>query len=205
MKGIQGEFGIGLLSFWTVGEELVMASPGADGRVYEMRMRKGDPSYSVVRRGTLVAETGTRLRIAPLLPGVRQLSGEKIQWYLASELRERIRQSGVRIRVVDKQARKEFIVEPHQFTGELLHHLPAAANPRGEIYVELYLNSPDPGNEVGLYRSGTRILRSLASWTPSRSRPGPTAICRASSMFHSSRSRPPRAPASSRMAPLNRS
>lgn len=162
MKGIQGEFGIGLLSFWTVGEELVMASPGADGRVYEMRMRKGDPSYSVVRRGTLVAETGTRLRIAPLLPGVRQLSGEKIQWYLASELRERIRQSGVRIRVVEKQARKEFIVEPHQFTGELLHHLPAAANPRGEIYVELYLNSPDPGNEVGLYRSGTRILRSLA-------------------------------------------
>ena len=30
-------------------------------------------------------------KIRPLLPGVRQLSGEKIQRYLASELRERIR------------------------------------------------------------------------------------------------------------------
>lgn len=160
-KGIQGEFGIGLLSFWTVGEELIMASAGSDGRIHEMRMRKGDPNYSVTRRGTLVSESGTKLRIVPLLPGVRQLSGEKIQWYLASELRERIRQSGVRIRVVDKQARKEFNVEPRQFTGELLHQLPAAKSPHGEIYVELYLNPPESGNEVGLYRSGTRILGSL--------------------------------------------
>ena len=37
---LQGEFGIGLLSFWTVGEELTMSSAGADGRAYQMRMRK---------------------------------------------------------------------------------------------------------------------------------------------------------------------
>jgi hypothetical protein len=160
-KGIQGEFGIGLLSFWTVGEELAMTSAGADGRIHEMRMRKGDPSYTVTIRNTLVPEAGTRLRISPLLPGIRQLSGEKLQWYLAAELRERIRQSGARIRVVDRQARKEFNVEPRMFTGELLHHLPAATAPQGEVYVELYLNAPDPGNEVALYRSGTRILRSL--------------------------------------------
>jgi len=160
-KGIQGEFGIGLLSFWTVGEELAMASAGADGRIHEMRMRKGDPGYTVTIRNTLVPEAGTRLRISPLLPGVRQLSGEKIQWYLAAELRERIRQSSARIKVVDRQARKEFNVEPRMFTGELLHHLPAATAPQGEIYVELYLNAPDPANEVALYRSGTRILRSL--------------------------------------------
>jgi hypothetical protein len=57
--GIQGEFGIGLLSFWTVGEHLAMSSSGADGRTYEMRMRKGDPSYAVVRRRILHAEPGT--------------------------------------------------------------------------------------------------------------------------------------------------
>jgi hypothetical protein len=157
-KGVQGEFGIGLLSFWTVGEELAMTSAGADGRTYEMQMRKGDPSYSVTIRHPLLQETGTRLKIRPLLPGVRQLSGEKIQWYLASELRERIRSSGVNIRVIDRQARKEFVVVPRQFTGELLHHLPVPATPRGEAYLELYLNSPDPANAVGLYRSGTRIL-----------------------------------------------
>jgi hypothetical protein len=159
-RGIQGEFGIGLLSFWTVGEELAMSSAGADGHLYEMRMRRHDPGYGIVRRRALVEEGGTRLKIRPLLAGVRQLSGEKIQRYLASELRERIRQSGVKVRVLDRQARKELAVEPRQFTGELLHHLPAAAAP-GEIYVELYLAAPDAANEVGLYRSGTRILRSI--------------------------------------------
>ena len=42
VAGIQGEFGIGLLSFWTVGEELSMRSAGLDGKTYEMRMRKGE-------------------------------------------------------------------------------------------------------------------------------------------------------------------
>src|SRR5262249_46464791 len=67
--GLQGEFGIGLLSFWTVGEELTMTSAGADGRPYQMVMRKGDPGYSVVPKRTLFADGGTEVRIAPLLDG----------------------------------------------------------------------------------------------------------------------------------------
>ena len=160
-RAIQGEFGIGLLSFWTVGEELAMSSAGADETIYEMRMRKGDPSYSIVKRRTLIPEPGTRLKIKPLLPGIRQLSGEKIQWYLASELRERIRQSGVHIKVIDRQARKEYSVKPRDFTGQLLHSLPEAKSVHGDIYTELYLNESGAENEVGLYRSGTRILSSL--------------------------------------------
>lgn len=160
-RGIQGEFGIGLLSFWTVGEELAMSSPGVDGCTYEMRMRKGKPDYRVTRRRTLIPEAGTRLKVRPLLPGVRRMSGEKIQWYLASELRERIRQSGVTVKVIDRPARKEYTVEPRQFTGRLLHNLPVPATRHGEVYVELYLNDAGPMNEVGLYRSGTRILKAL--------------------------------------------
>ena len=124
---VQGEFGIGLLSFWTVGEALSMSSTGSDGRVYEMQMAKGKQSYTVRTRPLLGAERGTRLRIKPLLPGIRQLSGEKMQWYLASELRERIRAAGVQVKIVDRQARKEFAVEPRQFSGRLLHHLPVVA------------------------------------------------------------------------------
>jgi len=93
--GLQGEFGIGLLSFWTIGEELTMTSAGTDQRPYRMVMRKGDPGYSVAPTRALFAEGGTSVHIAPLLEGMRGLSGEKIQWYLASELRDRIRQSGV--------------------------------------------------------------------------------------------------------------
>lgn len=154
---VQGEFGIGLLSFWTVGEALVIRSPSADGKTFEMRMAKGDPRYSVKERRALFADTGTELTIKPLLTGLRQFSGEKIQWYLASELRDRIRQSGVAITVTDRQARKQFTVEPRQFDGRLLHDLPASEN----LYLELYLAEPSPENRVGLYRSGTRVLPSI--------------------------------------------
>ena len=71
-----------------------------------MIMRRGDPRYLVNVRRTLFAEEGTELKISPLLEGIRSLSGEKIQWYLASELRDGIRNAQVRITVIDKLARK---------------------------------------------------------------------------------------------------
>jgi hypothetical protein len=160
-QGVQGEFGIGLLSFWTVGEELTLTSAGDDGKTYQMRMRKGDPNFAVAPRHTLFSHAGTELKIKPLLPGIRQFSGEKIQWYLASELRDRIRQSGVRIKIIDRHARREYKVEPRRFTGRLLHELPRPATPRGEIYFELYLAEPEPQNRVGLYRCGTRVLADI--------------------------------------------
>jgi hypothetical protein len=156
-RGLQGEFGIGLLSFWTVGETLLMRSTSDDGKSYEMRMAKGDPNYTVSQRRTLFAESGTELTITPLLPGLRQFSGEKIQWYLASELRDRIRQSDVKVTVTDRQARKQFLVEPRKFDGRLLRDLP----PSESVYLEIYLAEPTPENGVGLYRSGTRVLTSI--------------------------------------------
>ena len=162
ITGLQGEFGIGLLSFWTVGEELTLTCAGADGKTHQMTMRKGDPGYAVTQRRTLFAQHGTDLLIRPLLAGIRQLSGEKIQWYLASELRDRIRHSGVKIKVVDRQARQEYKVEPRQFSGRLLHQLPAAATSVGDVYLELYLVEPGQENRVGLYRAGTRVLADIA-------------------------------------------
>jgi len=161
-SGLQGEFGIGLLSFWTVGEELTMTSIGADQHAYQMVMRRGDPSYAVAPKRSLFAERGTDVRIAPLLEGIRALSGEKIQWYLAAELRDRIRQSGVRIHVIDRLARKQYAVEPRQYEGQLLHRLPAVPTALGDIYVELYLNAPADKNCVALYRHGTRVVEDLA-------------------------------------------
>ena len=161
-SGIQGEFGIGLLSFWTVGEELLMTCGGADGRVYQMHMRRNDPGFAVSARRSLIEHRGTELKIRPLLAGIRHFSGEKIQWYLAAELRDRIRSSGVHITVVDHQARREYKVEPREYAGRLLHELPSAAAERGELYLELYLNEADPANQVGLFRHGTRVLASIA-------------------------------------------
>ncbi len=160
--GLQGEFGIGLLSFWTVGEELTMTSTGADQRVYQMILGKGDPGYRINPRRALFGEGGTEVRIAPLLEGIRTLSGEKLQWYLAAELRDRIRQTGVKITVIDRLARKQYAVEPRQYEGRLLHELPAARTPFGDIYAELYLNEPGDKNAVALFRHGTRIVEDIA-------------------------------------------
>jgi hypothetical protein len=162
-NGVQGEFGIGLLSFWTVGDTLSMTSKGADQRSYQMIMRRGDPRYAVSVRRTLFAEQGTELRISPLLEGIRSLSGEKIQWYLASELRDRIRSAQVRLTVIDKLARKQYQVEPRQFEGRLLHQLPAVRSSFGEAYAELYLTEPAEDCCVALTRGGTRVIADIGT------------------------------------------
>jgi hypothetical protein len=161
--GLQGEFGIGLLSFWTVGDTLTMTSSGADQRVYQMVMSKGDPRYIVKLRRVLFAERGTELKIRPLLEGIRGLSGEKIQWYLASELRDRIRNTQVRVTVIDKLARKQYQVEPRQFEGRLLHQLPTMRSPFGEAYAELYLTEPAEDSRVALTRDGTRVIADIGT------------------------------------------
>ena len=160
-RGIQGEFGIGLLSFWTVGQNLSMTSCGSDGKTYQMTMAKDSPDFAVSKKHILLPFKGTDLLVYPLLPGLRSLTGEKIQRYLASELRDRIKETGVTVKVIDRTGRKEFIVVPRQFTGRLLHNLKPAEIEGGDIYLEIYLNDPGSENRVGLYRRGTRVLPSI--------------------------------------------
>ncbi len=160
-EGIQGEFGIGLLSFWTVGQSLSMTCCGTDGKTYEMTMAKDSPDFTVRKKRVLLPFKGTDLTIYPLLPGLRSLTGEKIQRYLASELRDRIKETGVKIKVVDRAGRAEFTVVPRQFSGRLLHNLKPAETTRGDIYLEIYLSDPGSSNCVGLHRRGTRVLPSI--------------------------------------------
>lgn len=159
---IQGEFGIGLLSFWTVGEELSITSTGKSGEAKRIKLIKNNPGYQIRDVHSLFSPTGTELVIKSILSGVRQLSGEKIQNYLASELRDRISRTGVKIKILDRTSRKEFLVEPRKFKGRLLHDIPAIRNPLGEIYCELYLNEPLPENQIGLYKLGTRVMPSIS-------------------------------------------
>ena len=161
IRAIQGEFGIGLLSFWTLGETLYLTSSSTAGRNYQMRMDRDDPSYRIKTLRSLLPCEGTELKVKPLLPGIRSFTGEKLELFLASELRDRIRDSGVLITVIDRQTRKQYSVVPRQFDGKLLHQLPSIPTPNGEIYLELYLTNSGRG-EVGLYRSGTRVLTNFA-------------------------------------------
>lgn len=110
---------------------------------------------------SLIPDAGTEVRISPLLEGMRSVSGEKVQWYLASELRDRIYQTGVKITVVDRLARKQYLVEPRQYEGRLLHQLPPTRTGFGDVYAELYINEPSDANRVALFRRGTRVIEDL--------------------------------------------
>jgi hypothetical protein len=159
---IQGEFGIGLLSFWTVGETCTITSMGEDGVVRSMRLVKGNPSYAIRETGTLFGRQGTELIISPVLAGVRSLSGDKIQNFLASELRDRITKSGVRILILDHASRRELVVEPRKFKGRLIHQLPEIRCPFGELYLELYVAESPQDAVVGLQKRGTRVLSDIS-------------------------------------------
>lgn len=161
-QGLQGEFGIGLLSFWTVGETCTITSAGPDGVARSMKLVKGNPSYAIRDAGALFGRTGTELLIRPILAGVRALSGDKIQNFLASELRDRIAKSGVRIRILDHASRRELVVEPRKFKGRLIHQLPEARCPFGEVYLELYFAEPSGETAVGIYKQGTRVLPDIS-------------------------------------------
>lgn len=161
--GVHGEFGIGMLSFWSLGEELHIASAGRDGRVREMALQRGKRSYSVRPLRGELPTGGARLVIGPLLETTRSIvTGEKLQRYLATELRDRIRNTGVRIRITDRVSRKSLVVVPREFDGDRLDLPSRLTTPQGELAVELYAQ-PGGGADGGIAvcKDGTRVLRSL--------------------------------------------
>ncbi len=136
-----------------------------------MKKKKNEPGYTITQKRIIFSHPGTELVIRPLLPGIRQLNGEKIQNYLASELRDRIRKSGVSIKIKDRHSRKELDVLPRQFTGKLLHEFNILKTKSGEIYLEIYLNAYSPDNTISLFRSGTRILPSITEFDSFKKEP----------------------------------
>jgi len=168
-QGVQGEFGIGLLGFWTLGHELRMTAHTPAGEPLEMVMREGEQSFSVERppRKELVEMKGVEVTITHLHPTTKHLlTGEKLQRYLAVELRDRIRQLGVRIEILDRIARKEFTVVPHSFQGERVARVQKIAVPGfGTARAEIYLNLDRDGQDhrIWVARSGTRITDDIRS------------------------------------------
>jgi hypothetical protein len=168
-KGVHGEFGIGLLSFWALGEELRMTSAGSGGRPAELHLIRGQREYAIRPVRGRIATEGTRIVVGPLLESTRKLvTGEKIARYLSAELRDRIRSTGARIVVVDRVARREITVTPREFTGERLDLPRRYATPLGDVQVEIYVRAEgEPGDGgVGLCKDGTRVLKEIAELLP---------------------------------------
>lgn len=165
-RGVQGEYGIGLLSFWTLGRELTMVARNRDGEPREMTMREGEPSF-LVRSGSqpaLVSSEGVELTVRELHPTTkRAVTGEKMRRYLSAELRDRLRERGVAVSIDDRIARRTFTVEPRGFDGERIERVKRIAVPGfGVARAELYLDLSRDDGAVWLARNGTRVLDDLS-------------------------------------------
>lgn len=168
--GVQGEFGIGLLGFWSIGRELEMVSQTGEAPPHTMILRSGSRTYE--RRRNLGGRTGpgVDVTIHEVHREVQsRLTAERLQRYLGEELRERIRRQGVTIVLEDRlPPSKTLEVRPAVFRGERIAEIGeilVADHPpvRAEIYVAA---EAPPGAErptVGLYRLGTRVCQDIAA------------------------------------------
>jgi hypothetical protein len=168
-QGVHGEFGIGLLSFWSLGEELRMMSGGGTGPLRELHLVRGKRQYAIRPVRGRLSVRGTRVVVGPLLDATKHLvTGEKIARYLSAELRDRIRNTGVTIDVVDAVSRRELRVVPREFDGERLEISRRYPTPLGDVAVEVYLRADDAAGTPGiaLCKDGTRVLADIAELLP---------------------------------------
>ena len=163
-QGVHGEFGIGLLSFWSLGEELRMASGSGVGSLRELHLMRGQRQYAIRPVRGRLAVRGTRVLVGPLLETTKNLvTGEKIARYLSAELRDRIRTTGVMIDVVDAVARRDIRVVPREFDGERLEIPRRYPTPLGDVGVEIYLRGDEATGTGGIAvcKDGTRVLADI--------------------------------------------
>jgi len=168
-RGVHGEFGIGLLSFWSLGDELRMISGTGPGGARELVLARGGRNYTIRPVRGRLATGGTRVVIAPLLDATKSLvTGEKIARYLSAELRDRIRTTGVTIDVIDSVARKEMRVTPREYDGDRLELPRRYPTCGGDVHVELYLRSEGSTADSGiaLCKDGTRVLKEITDLLP---------------------------------------
>src|SRR2546422_5042526 len=167
--GVQGEFGIGLLGFWSIGRELEMVSQTGEAPPHMMILRSGSRTYERRRFLGGRAGPGVDVTIHEVHREVQsRLTAERLQRYLGEELRERIRRQGVTIVLEDRlPPSKKLEVRPAVFRGERIAgigEIPVADHP--PVRAEIYL-APEtlPGTEPpagALYRLGTRGCQDVA-------------------------------------------
>lgn len=168
-KGIQGQFGIGLLGFWCLGAEMAMISKTKGSQqTWQWRMRRESQDYDEPQPYQPGRDHfGVDIIISDLSPVTKNiLTGEKVNKYLSAELRDRIKESGITIQISDRLsgAKRAFTVRPREFTGERIREVTMVPiPPYGEISFELYLNYPAEGDtlNVSISKSGTRVKKSI--------------------------------------------
>jgi len=165
--GIIGEFGIGILGFWAVGDTLLFRSRTARSDTYVLTMEREKRKFTVEKSKEPLEKAGTEVTVKGLREATKHvLSGQRLANYLAQELRGRLLDTGIQIEIDDRlPGGGKIPVRPMRFSGELLSGFTELVTRSGRVAnLELYMNfaasSSEPA-EVGLYRKGTRLVASV--------------------------------------------
>ncbi|MBZ0113151.1 MAG: ATP-binding protein [Thermoanaerobaculia bacterium] len=169
----QGQYGIGLLGFWSLGQILEMRSAVAGQHPHRLVLHRDRPEFTIekIRRRNLFDDRWTEVVVVDLHPQAKSaLVGRRAADFLADELRGQLLDRDVELVVEDRMSRgraeKILPVQPRRFLGEPIvqfHRLPIAGFP--DVQLELYLRSPsteEGPSHVALYAGGTLASDSFA-------------------------------------------
>jgi hypothetical protein len=165
----QGQYGIGLLGFWSLGEMMEMRTSVPGQRPHRLVLHREREDYLIEPlRGRLpIDERWTEIVVADLhREAMPALLGRRAAEYLGVELRGQLLAREVRLVVEDHiargQAPKVLNVRPRRFLGERLEGLSRLEVPgHPPIQIELYLRGdgeePAAPRGVAVYAAGTLV------------------------------------------------
>jgi hypothetical protein len=170
----QGQYGIGLLGFWSLGEMLEIRTSLPGQRAHRLVLYRDRSDYLIEPlRGRLpFDELYTEVVVAGLhREAMSALAGRRIADYLGAELRGQILARKVRMVVEDRMSRglaqKIIAVDPPRFLGERLEGLgPLEVPGHSPIRLEIYAvgqteENGEATHGLALYAAGTLVAESF--------------------------------------------
>jgi len=164
----QGQYGIGLLGFWSLGEALEMRTVLPGQPPYRLILHRDRPDFLIQplrgrlpldQRWTEIVVSGLHAEAMPTLVGRRAAD------YLAAELRGQLLAREVDLVIEDRMSRgtaqKVIAVRPPRFLGERVDGLTAlhvAGHPPARL--EIYVGAPADGTGsrgLAVYSAGTLV------------------------------------------------
>ena len=168
----QGQYGIGLLGFWSLGEMLEIRTHMPGQKPYRLILHRDRPEYEIEplrgklnfdERWTEVVVVGLN-KDASLAMGARRAAD-----YLGGELRGQLLARKTEVIVEDKIARgrspKSLAVRPPRFLGERVEGVRTVEVPgQTPARIEVYLTGDDSAEDakpIALYAAGTIVAESF--------------------------------------------
>ncbi len=170
----QGQYGIGLLGFWSLGEFLEIRASRPGQSPLRLRLQRNRPEFRIeglpgapaaTSRQTEVIVSELHKEAMPVL-GARRLSD-----YLATELRGQLLARECRLVVHDRLARgrtpKRLEVQPRRFSGVRfdIDRLEVGAG-EPSIALDLFIDASGQREPVALYAAGTLVAEAFGELAP---------------------------------------